>query len=143
MDSSESLPGTLSWQPTQPLTVVIADADVVEFGENLRSDFGFWCFQNRLSANGIHIDAKAEKDWVEDRNAGTAWVGMTFSGYNLACNLRRDTARDVAAGLLGESSITVPVLFNCEPEDEDWLPDPVVVYFTAERRVAGVVEGDT
>lgn len=143
MDYRERLPDTLSWQPTEPLTVVIADADVVEFGKNLRSDFGFWYFQNRMSANGIHIHAKAEKEWVEDPNAGTAWVGMCFTGYNLACHLRRDTARDVAAGLLGESSITVPVLFNCEPEDEDLLPDPVVVYFTAERRVTNAVEHHT
>lgn len=121
---------TLAWHPRVPLTVVIADADIAEFAGNLRGDH-WWYFQNRMSANGIHIHAKAEKTWDEDPNTGTAWVGMCFPGYTLTCNLRRDTARDVAAGLLGESSIIVPVLFNCEHDDEGGLPDPVVVYFNA------------
>ncbi len=133
MDDRESLPDTLSWQPSKPLTVVIAEADVAEFAEYLCRDLGGWHFQNRMSVNGIHINAVAERDWSDDRDAGTAWVGMYFTTYYVACNLRRDTAREVAAGLTGESSVTVPVLFNCEPEDKDWLHDPVVVYFKAER----------
>lgn len=139
MDDREPLLDTLSWHPSDPLTVVIAEADVAELADNL-TGVDWWRLDDRLSANGIHIDAWAEKNWNANPlgarphpNEGAAWIQLRFTGYTLTCDLRRSTARDVAAGLTGKSSVTVPMLFNCEPEDEDWLPDPVVVYFTAER----------
>lgn len=127
------MPDTLSWRPSDPLTVVVAADDVAEFAACLNSERGWWYFQNHVSANGISIDAKAEMAWEEDLNTGTAWVALNLAGYHLACDLRRQTARDIAAGLTGESSIVVPVSFTCEPWDEDWLADPVVVYFRSER----------
>ncbi|MCA4727148.1 hypothetical protein [Mycolicibacterium fortuitum] len=123
----------LSWRPPDPLTVVVAAADVTDFANCLTSEHGWWYFQRRMSANGINIDAKAETAWEEDPSTGTAWVALNFTGYHLACDLRRQTARDIAAALTGESPIAVPVLFTCEPWDEDWLTDPVPVYFRAEQ----------
>lgn len=140
MDDRATLPDTFSWHPSDPLTVVIADADVAELAEKLAGD-EWWRVDNLLSANGIRINVRAEQFWNAnpldphpDPNEGTAWVGLHWPGYILTCSLRRDTARDLAAGLAGESSVTVPVLFNCEPDEEDW-PDQVVVYFRAERSV--------
>ncbi len=140
MHDSGGLPDTLSWHPSEPLTVVIAEADVAGLAENLTTPW-WWRLDDLLSANGIHIDASAEKLWNADPvwthpapNDGTAWMRLHFTGYTLTCDLRCDTARDVAAGLTGLSPVTVPVLFNCEPDDEDILPDKVVVYFKAECR---------
>lgn len=138
MDDRETLPDTLSWHPSHPLTVVIAEPDVAELAENL-TRVEWWRIDDLLSANGIHINVHADQFWNADPlgarprpDEGSAWVGLRFAGYILTCDLRRDIARDVAAGLTGESSVTVPVLFNCEPDDEAWS-DPVVVYFKAER----------
>lgn len=127
------VPDTLSWRPSDPLTVVVAADDVTEFATCLNSERGWWYFQNHVSANGISIDAKAGRAWEEDLNTGTAWVALNLTGYHLACDLRRQTARDIAVGLTGESSIVVPVSFTCESWDDDWLADPVVVYFRSER----------
>lgn len=131
-------PGALPWHPSDPLTVVITAADVAELAGKLTRD-EWWRVDDLLSANGIHIDAWAEKPWNPDPiwthpgpDAGTAWVRLHFTGYTLTCDLRRDIARDVAAGLTGASPVTVPVMFNCEPDDQDDLPEPVAVFFTAE-----------
>lgn len=150
MDDRNTLLDPLSWHPSDPLTVVIAEADVAEIAKNLTSA-DWWRLDNRLSANGIYIDAWAEKLWNADPlgarphpNEGTAWIRLRFTGYTLACDVRRDTARDVAAGLTGESPVIVPVMFNCEPDDEDDLSEPVAVYFkaapSATVRVTNVVK---
>lgn len=122
-----------AWRPPAPLTVVLAESDAAELAEYLARDFGWWYFQRRQSVSGVRIDIKAEKAWEEDPETGTAWAGMYFTGYNFACDLERKTARDVAAWLAGESAVPVPVSFTCEPEDEDWLAEPVSVYITSER----------
>lgn len=140
MDDREALPDVLAWHPSRPLTVVIGEADVAALAEKLTRD-QWWRVDDLVSANGIHVDAWAEKPWNPNPLGarpgpaeGKAWVRLYFSGYTLVCNLRCDIARDVAAGLTGESSVSVPVFFNCEPDDEDDLPEPVTVYFTAVRR---------
>ncbi|OHU46094.1 hypothetical protein BKG82_28340 [Mycobacteroides chelonae] len=134
----ETLLGTLSWKPSDPLTVVIAAADVAGLAEKLtRAEW--WRVDDLVSANGIRVDAWAEKLWNPDPiwdgtgpDDGTAWVRLHFTGYTLTCDLRRDIARDVAVGLTGASPVSVPVMFNCEPDDEDDLSEPVAVYFEAE-----------
>jgi len=135
----EALPAALTWHPREPLTVVIAEVDVGELAEKLVSD-QWWRVDDLLSVNGIRVNMRADQFWnahpLEARpgpGEGTAWVGLHFPGYILTCSLRRDVARDVAAGLTGQSPVRVPLLFSCEPDDEVW-PDPVVVYFTARGR---------
>lgn len=137
MADPETLPAELSWHPREPLTVVIAEADAVELAEKLVSD-QWWRVDDLLSVNGIHVNMRAGEFWNAHPlgtapNEGTAWVGLHFPGYILTCSLRRGAARDVAAGLTGESPVRVPVLFSCEPDDEAW-PDPAVVYFKARGR---------
>ncbi len=139
MDSRGAQLDVFAWRPPGPLTVVIAEADVVELAEKLTRD-GWWRLDNRLSVNGIRIDAHAEQFWNPDPcgprprpDQGEAWMSLVFPGYSLACYVRRDTARDVAAGLTGQSSVIVPVHFNCEPDDDPAPADPVAVYFKAER----------
>lgn len=119
--------------------MMIAEANVAELAEKLTRD-GWWRLDNRLSATGIRIDGRAEQFWNPDPcgpqprpDQGEAWMSLVFPGYSFACNVRRDTAGDIAAGLTGQTPVIVPVHFNCEPDDDPALAEPIVVYFKAER----------
>lgn len=137
----DSVPSVESWRPPAPLTVVLSESESNELARKLADDGGWWYFQDRVSVNGIAMELSAEKEWDEGEDRGTAWVSLRFPGYNLAGDLPRKKARHVAAGLAGESAVSVPVMLNCEPWDQAWLPDPVAVYFSNEHNYRlGIVQ---
>jgi len=89
-----------------------------------------------LSDNGISINFRPDSDWSFEAEAGAGWIQLVFVRENdpsechvLACNITRAQAREVAAGLTGQTPVLVPLMMNYL--DEASAIAQVPVYFTA------------
>jgi len=125
------------WGLGNSLTVVVPNDLVREFvGILVNGEPSSLC--DVLSANGITINFRPERDWSFDDDAGAGWIQLRFDRQDdpsdchvLALNITRATARDVGARLNGHVPVLVPLVMNYLAEGVEAVAE-VPVYFTTE-----------
>jgi len=122
------------WRLGHSLTVVLASDQVHDFIDVLFNGEHF-SLRDVMSDNGITINFRPEKDWSFEADAGAGWIRLVFDRENepaechvLARNITRAQAREVAAGLTGQTPVLVPLMMNYL--DEVSTIAEVPVYFT-------------
>lgn len=127
------------WKLGRSLNVVVPDGYVREFAAILSDGVpGSLC--DVLSANGITIDFRSEKDWMFEPETGTGWIQLVIDRRDrnpddfhvLARTITRAEAREVGAGLSGQTPAMVPLTMNYLQEGTEVIAE-VAVYFTAEN----------
>jgi len=93
-----------------------------------------------MSANGIVINFRPEKDWSFEAQTGAAWIQLVFDRdddpsdcHVLARNITRTQAREVAGGLAETAPVLVPLMMNYLDDGIEAIAE-VPVYFTAGGR---------
>lgn len=132
-----SVPSVAPWSLGEHLRVIVGAEHVDELVRGLAGG-EWWYFQYVLSANGINMYFKGEQEWEDDLTDGTAFVRLFFEREDdstqchvFAGEISRQVARDVAAGLTGESPVLVPVTLNYLDEAGVRVVGQVPVYFEA------------
>ncbi|WP_165704965.1 hypothetical protein, partial [Mycobacteroides abscessus] len=112
------VPSVMHWSLGERLRVIVGAEHVDELARGLAGG-EWWYFQYVLSANGINMYFKGEQEWEDDPTDGTAYVRLFFERQDdpnqchvFAGDISRRVARDVAAGLTGDSPVLVPVTMN-------------------------------
>lgn len=134
-----TVPSVMPWSLGERLRVIVGAEHVDELVRGLAGG-EWWYFQYVLSANGINMYFKGEQQWEDDPTDGTAFVRLFFEREDdpdqchvFAGEISRQVARDVAAGLAGDSSVLVPVTLNYLDEAGWQVVGEVPVYFEAEE----------
>lgn len=125
------------WGLGDSLTVVVPDELVSEFvGILAKGEPSSLC--DVMSANGITINFRPERNWSFDGDAGAGWIQLRFDRQDdpsdchvLALNISRAKARDVGSGLNGHVPVLVPLVMNYLDEGVEAIAE-VPVYFTPE-----------
>lgn len=127
------------WRLGGSLTAVVPSDRIRDFVEILSNgEHSSLC--DVVSANGITINFRPEKDWSVETETGLGWIQLVFDRdddpsycHVLARNITRAQAREVAAGLAGPP-VLVPLMMNYLDDGVEVIAE-VPVYFTAVRRV--------
>lgn len=130
---------TKGWRLGDSLTVVVPSDRVRDFVEILSNgEHSSLC--HVMSANGIVINFRPEKDWSFEAQTGAAWIQLVFDRdddpsdcHVLARNITRTQAREVAGGLAETAPVLVPLMMNYLDDGIEAIAE-VPVYFTAGGR---------
>lgn len=132
------------WSPGRSLTVVVATDQVRHF-VGILSNGEHSSLSDVVSANGITINFRPEKDWSFEAEAGAGWIQLVFDREDdpsdchvLARSITRAQARETAVGLTGTTPVLVPLMMNYL--DEASTVAEVPVYFTVAGAVTNAVE---
>ncbi|MFV8142311.1 hypothetical protein ACNQR7_32610 [Mycolicibacterium senegalense] len=131
------------WRLGDSLTVVVPSDRVRDFVEILSNgEHSSLC--HVMSANGIMINFRPEKDWSFEAQTGAGWIQLVFDREDdpsdchvLARNITRTQAREMAGGLAQPASAPVPMMMNYLDDGIEAIAE-VPVYFTAAGRFKDV-----
>lgn len=116
--------------------VTLSPRDSAELGKTLAANDSFLLERTTLkSVEGYEVFVELDWTWQRELQKGSAFVWISVPGARFSTYLPRVLGRDLAAVLLGESNVLIPVWMTCDsdaedqPESLDGSPELFPVYF--------------
>lgn len=97
--------------PSDSVSVTLTPQDAVWLGKMLASNDPRYCESiELLSVDGFEISVELDSTWQRELQKGSAIVSISAPGASFCADLSRPVGRDLAAVLLGQSDVLVPVM---------------------------------
>ncbi len=103
--------------------VTLNPRDSLEFGKLLAANDSQPGTATLKSVEGYEVFFELDLMWQRELQTGSAFVWISVPGARFSTHMPRRLGRDLAAVLLGESDVLVPVWMACDSDSLDDLPE--------------------